>query len=118
MQRYLAEIVWFPSVALSPNISWKQLCENAAEATMEFKGTKGTGVFYFNESGDFVKFVAMRYKDTNKDSELVQWTVVSKKNENKNGIIIPVELDAKWKIENKDWTWLKLKIKEIKYNIQ
>jgi hypothetical protein len=35
-----------------------------------------------------------------------------------NGVKIPVKLTATWKLDEGDWTWLKLEITEIKYNIK
>ena len=117
LQRYLAEIVWFPSAALSRNITWDPVDDFSARATMEYNGTKGSGVFHFDASGNFKKFVTMRFKDE-KDSEPTQWSVLATKTEEIKGIKIPVELKANWKLENGDWTWLKLKITDIAYNTQ
>ena len=83
---------------------------------MTFNGTKGTGVFYFDEIGYFKKFVAMRYKDSEENSKPMQWTVTSTKTELRNGISIPVELKANWKLDSENWTWLKLKINRMEYN--
>ncbi len=117
LQRYLAEIVWFPSAALSPYIVWEQIDDTSAKATMEFNGTKGSGVFQFDGMGNFVKFMAMRYKDV-QDTKPTEWTVTATKTELRNGINIPVELTADWKLDTGNWTWLKLKITDIKYNME
>ena len=117
LQRYLAEIVWFPSAALSPYIKWETIDENSAKATMNYNKTKGSGVFHFDKKGNFVKFVAMRYKDI-QDLKPLEWTVTATKAELRNGIKIPVELKADWKLDNGNWTWLKLKITNIRYDIQ
>tara|TARA_R110000868_G_scaffold194178_2_gene439500 strand:- start:53 stop:1111 length:1059 start_codon:yes stop_codon:yes gene_type:complete len=116
LQRYLAEIVWFPSAALSPYITWEKIDDTSAKATLEFNKTKGSGVFHFDKQGNFKMFVAMRYKNI-KDVEPTEWIVTATKTEIRNGIKIPVELKAAWKLDNANWTWLKLKIVDIKYNI-
>ncbi|GEO21636.1 hypothetical protein CQA01_21700 [Cyclobacterium qasimii] len=116
LQRYLAEIVWFPSFALSPYISWEAIDDYSAKATMEYNGTVGSGEFHFEENGDFKKFVAMRYKDA-VDVLPTEWTVTATKTEERNGIKIPVESKAEWKLAKGNWTWLKLKITDIRYNI-
>ena len=118
LQRYLAEIAWFPSAALSSNIQWEAIDENSAKATMTYMGTEGTGKFYFNEDGSFQKFVAMRYKGVSEESIPVEWTVRALKSEERNGRFIPTELEADWKIDGENWTWLKLKIIDIEYNPQ
>jgi hypothetical protein len=117
LQRYLAEIVWFPSASLSKYIKWETIDDYSARATMEYKGTKGSGEFHFDEKGNFKKFVAMRYQDSNAE-EPTEWTVIATKSEERNGIKIPVECEASWKLESGKWTWLKLKITNIQYNIK
>lgn len=117
LQRYLAEIVWFPSAAASPYITWESIDDQAAKGTMNFQGTQGSGVFYFDDKGDFKKFVAMRYKDA-KDTKPSQWTVTAKETGLRNGIRIPVKCEVAWELDDKTWTWLKLKVADIKYNLQ
>ena len=117
LQRYLAEIVWFPSAALSPYITWDAIDDHSANATMTYHGTKGSGIFHFDENGNFKKFIAMRYKDAN-HTEPTEWKVTAIKTEVRNGIKIPVESSADWKLEQGNWTWLKLKITNIAYNLK
>ncbi len=117
IQRFLAEIVWFPSASLSPYIRWETVDDYSAKATIEYKGTKGWGVFHFDENGNFKKYVAMRYKDAN-DVEPLEWTIIATKNEVRNGIKIPTECQASWTLEDGIWTWLKIKIVDIQYNLK
>jgi hypothetical protein len=116
LQRFLAEMVWFPSAALSPYIKWETVNDFCAKATMDYQGTKGSGEFYFDTNGNFTKFVAMRFRDANA-IEATEWTVTATKTEQRHGINIPVECEAKWKLNSGQWTWLKLKIKDIQYNL-
>ncbi|MEZ4970264.1 MAG: DUF6544 family protein [Flavobacteriaceae bacterium] len=118
LQRYLAEIVWFPSASLGQHLTWETINDYSARATMEFMGTKGSGDFHFDKNGNFKKFMAMRYKDAS-DAQPSEWTVTATKTEERNGIKIPVELKADWKLGNGGhWTWLKLKVKNIEYNVK
>ncbi|MFD2552517.1 DUF6920 family protein [Bizionia sediminis] len=116
LQRFLAEIVWFPSASLSKYITWQPINSYSAKATLEYNGTKGSGEFHFDENGNFKKFVAMRFKDSNA-IEPTKWMVNATQIEERNGIKIPVACEASWEQENGVWTWLKLKITEINYNI-
>ncbi|KJS06924.1 MAG: hypothetical protein VR77_03060 [Flavobacteriales bacterium BRH_c54] len=116
LQRYLAEIVWFPSASLSQYIKWEAIDDYSARATMEYKGTKGSGEFHFDKEGNFEKFVAMRYQDSNAIKP-TKWTVISTRTEERNGIKIPIECEASWEMENGKWTWLKLRITDIQYNV-
>ena len=117
LQRYLAEIVWFPSAALSPFITWESIDDYAAEATMNYMGTEGSGTFHFDKDGRFLKFETMRYAESDENSKRKLWTITATKTEVRNGITIPVEANLKWKLDNEDWTWLKLKITHIEYNV-
>ena len=118
LQRYLAEIVWFPTAALSPYITWEAIGINSVRATMTYNGTKGSGVFHFDKNGYFKKFVAMRYKDVEENSKPQQWTVLATQTELKNEIFVPVAFEVSWELEGQDWTWLKLKLTHIIYNVK
>jgi hypothetical protein len=115
LQRYLAEIVWFPTAALSKYITWESIDSRSAKATLEYNGTSGSGIFLFDENGDFKSFTADRYKDV-EDKEPKKWIVNANRIEERNGIRIPVECEVKWELDKGDWTWLKLEISEIEYN--
>jgi hypothetical protein len=116
LQRYLGEMVWFPSLALSPYITWKEVDNNTATATMEYKGTKGSGTFYFNSEGDFVKFSALRYMGNDPNVKRYEWVVVAEDYKTFEGIKVPSKMTATWKLESGYWTWIKLEIVDIKYN--
>lgn len=116
LQRYLGEMVWFPSLALSPYITWKQIEENTAKATMTYKGTSGSGTFYFNSSGDIIKFSALRYKGNEKDAKRYNWEMNILDYKTFEGIKVPAKMTSTWKLEDKDWTWLKMEVTNIKYN--
>lgn len=117
LQRYLAEIVWFPSASLSKHIKWETIDDYSAKATMKYKETKGSGVFHFDQNGNFEKFIAMRYQDSNAE-EPIEWRVIATKIEKRNGIKIPVECESSWKLKSGNWTWLRLKITDIQYNLK
>lgn len=116
IQRYLGEMVWFPSMALSEFISWEQINDTTAKATMNYKGTTGTGTFYFNTDGDFCKFSALRFLGNDKDSRRYEWILLVEEQKIFEGIRVPSKMTATWKLDEGDWTWLKLEIIDIKYN--
>jgi hypothetical protein len=116
LQRYLAEIVWFPTAALSSNIYWEFVNDNCAKATILVNEILTSGYFYFNNEGEFIKFSAMRYKDVN-DDKPKEWIVEVVESKVLNTIKIPVKLKATWKLDEEYFTWLQLKITEIYYNI-
>jgi len=59
----------------------------------------------------------MRYQNSN-DIEPTKWTVTSNKTVERNGIKIPVECKASWELESGKWTWLKLRVTDIQYNVE
>lgn len=116
LQRYLGEMVWFPSLALSKYISWEQLNDTTAKATMQYKGTSGSGIFYFNKEGRVEKFTAMRFKDNKAQAKRQEWIMQITAYKTFEGISVPAKMTATWIMENTSWTWLKLSIESISYN--
>ena len=117
LQRYLGEMVWYPSAALSTYITWEQLDGKSARATMSYKGLSGSGVFEFNEAGEFVKFSAMRYKGNDDNSKRYNWTIDVSDYAVFEGIKVPSKMISTWSLESGDWTWMDLTITNIKYNV-
>ncbi len=117
LQRYLGELVWFPSLALSPYIAWETIDNYSAKATMNYKGTSGSGTFYFDEKGDFIKFIALRYKGNKADAKRYPWILTVDEYAVFEGVKVPSKMKATWKLDEGDWTWLDLEITDIKYNI-
>lgn len=116
LQRYLGEMVWFPSLALSPYITWEQIDENTAQATMTYKGTSGSGKFYFNSNGDVTKFSALRYKGNEANAKRHEWEMNITDYKIFEGIKVPTKMTSTWKLDDKDWTWLKMEVTDIKYD--
>jgi hypothetical protein len=117
LQRFLGEIVWFPSAAVSPFITWHAIDNHSAKATMDYMGAKGSGTFYFNEHGDFIRFSTLRFKGNETDTKRYEWVIDVKEHAIVNDIKIPVKMTATWKLDEGDWTWLELEITDKKYNI-
>ena len=116
LQRYLGEMVWFPSLALSPYVTWDQISDTAARATMSYRGTQGSGTFFFNAEGDFTKFSAMRYRGNEADSKREEWIMSVTDYKTFEGIKVPAIMNATWKLDNGDWTWLNLEVTDIRYD--
>ncbi len=117
LQRFLGETVWFPSAFLSPFITWESIDRFSAKATMTYKGTTGSGVFHFNEQGDFVRFNTMRYKGNESDGVRYKWEISVLDYSVMNNIKIPSRLSAAWFLDKGPWTWCELEVTELNYNI-
>lgn len=118
IQRFLGEIAWFPQAALESWISWEQVAPNAAKAVIESHGTRGEGTFYFNSEGDFIRFTAFRFKGNDADAERKEWEITAREHTSFSGIRVPCKLQATWKLDEGDWTWLKMEVTEVRYNVR
>lgn len=116
MLRYLAEICWFPSAALSKYIQWEAVDSVSAKATMSYGGIIASGVFTFNNDGDMLSFEADRYYVDNKNTILEKWLISCKSYTVFNGIRIPSQCEVTWKLKAGNYTWLKVTITDILYN--
>lgn len=116
LQRYLGEIVWFPSAALSDNITWEEIDDFSAKAIMTYEGVRGEATFYFNQNYELDKFLALRYKDV-KDEKRTLWQAKVIEIGEFNGIKIPIKLEASWLLQdNEEFMWYQFEITNIKYN--
>ena len=114
--RYLAEIMWFPTAALSSYIKWEEIDLHSARATMSYKGVTASGVFSFNELGDVINFVCQRYMEAKGQFSLETWSTPPMSYHNFDGIRIPNTVQAIWKLKTGDFCWFKGEVTEIEYN--
>lgn len=116
MIRYLAEMVWFPTAALSSYIEWEEVDSNSAKAIMSYGGITASGIFIFNEKGEVINFIAKRYMESNGQYVLKTWSTPMKDYKEFNGFRIPSKGEAIWKLESGDFCWYKVEITEAEYN--
>lgn len=116
IQRFLGEMVWYPSLAVSPHIVWKSISKHKAKATMTYQGTSGSGTFSFNDDGEMIEFSAMRFKDNVSGAKRYEWLLTIDDYSVFEGIKVPSRMQATWKLDEGDWTWLKLEIADLQYN--
>ena len=112
--RYLAEIVWCPSVGLEEYIRWQAIDHRHALATMSYGGVTASGVFGFTPEGDVESFEAQRYYSRKEAATLETWHISVEPGTYRsfNGIRIPVRSSVTWKLKEGDFTWYKLEIVE------
>lgn len=114
MQRYLAEMVWTPSFALSPYVQWEQIDNVRAKATLKYEEKEASVIFTFNAAGMIKQCEAERFYYQKEESRKVPWVVDMDESSYQrfDGIVIPAKSTITWKMENGDYTWFKLEIKE------
>ncbi len=116
MQRYLAEMVWAPSFALSPHIQWEQMDNVRVKATMKYEGKEAAVIFTLNATGLIKKCEAIRIYYEKNASLKVPWIVDMDELSYKSfdGILVPAKYTITWKLEGGDYIWFKMEIKERK----
>jgi hypothetical protein len=116
LQRFLGEMVWFPSMSLRPYIVWEAIDGTQAKATMTYKGTTGSGTFYFNAEGDVAKFSALRFKGNDAEAQRQEWVMDISEYRTFEGIKVPAKMTSTWKLGDQDWTWLRLEVTDLRFN--
>lgn len=109
-QRYLAEMLWYPSLARSEFLTWTEADENSATAEMNHGGTTGSCTFYFDNTGLVNRVTAMRYRGGDDDAERSEWVIDVLENKTFDGLTIPSKCHVTWKMDSGDWTWARLEI--------
>jgi hypothetical protein len=114
--RYLGEIVWFPSAALSDAISWEAIDERSARATMRYAGVTASAVFAFDERGRFASLTADRYMSGEGGSRLEKWVIPATEWRTIRGIEMPVRGNAVWKLAGGDFDYYRWEILDVEVN--
>ncbi|MBP8724561.1 MAG: hypothetical protein KBF37_02760 [Saprospiraceae bacterium] len=115
LQRFLGEMVWLPTLAMSPIVRWEPIDELSARATIHLGDSSASGTFYFDERGDFVRFSAMRFLESKPGASRYPWILDAISYKRFDGIRIPFRVTATWKLEGEDWNWLELELTNVKY---
>jgi hypothetical protein len=113
MMRYLAEIVWVPTTALTSYIHWEAINDTTARATMTYKNRKVSGLFFFNHEGDVSGFEGQRFGRFEGEFSLETWSVKILGHKEFNGIRVGNECEVTWKLKHGDFTWLRLEVIDI-----
>ncbi|TWT25391.1 DUF6544 family protein [Planomicrobium sp. CPCC 101110] len=114
LQRFLMEMVWYPTAALLPYITWKEMNETTAEATIIYGGVKGTATFHVNEQGELFKVIASRFKDSGADARRFPCVAEIKQHMKVDGMVVPAEIAITWLLEEGPFTWYKFKVHDMK----
>lgn len=107
LHRYLGEGVWCPPALLPrPGLSWTEINESKAIATLEDKGNRVELEFSFTPEGDIVSvFSPGRWGRFKNDYEKAPWKVLLYDHFNVEGFRIPKGAEVFW---NRNGTWRKV----------
>lgn len=116
MLRFLGEICWFPSAALNRYIAWEEVDPTSAKATFRLQDKAVSGLFIFDENGELKSFEAERFYGAGQDAKKEKWLIETISHKNFEGIKVPAVCYVTWKLQEGDFTWLKLELTEVDYN--
>jgi hypothetical protein len=118
LMRYLSEIIWFPTAALEPCITWTPVDECSARATIVREGVAVSAIFTFDDIGRPTGMTADRYYDAGASSTLERWFTPSTDYGDIRGVNIPVMGSAIWKLKSGDFEYIRIEITRAEYNVQ
>lgn len=113
MVRYLAEIIWFPSAALSRYIVWEELDSTMVRATLTYNNLSVVGTFTFNDQARPLRFQAERFYDKTQTLETWRIDIDEHKLKSFNEVVIPTHATVTWQLKNGDFTWFEVEIKDL-----
>jgi len=114
--RFLGEIVWFPSAALSDTITWEAIDARSARATMAYGGTSASAVFTFGDDGRFTSLSAQRYMSADGGARLETWVIPVTEWRVVRGIDMPVRGNAVWKLAAGAFDYYRWEITDVEVN--
>lgn len=117
---YLSEILFIPAAALNKSVVWEPISDTQVKATMTYKGRTASGIYTFNEKGEFIAF------DTD-DREMIgsdgigkreKWSAYCSGYKLKNGLKTPTKVHATWHLEEGDLVYFKTDNCKLTYDFQ
>lgn len=117
MLRFLNEIMWFPSAALSDYIEWSPIDFNRAKATMTYKGVTASAVFHIDLPGNMTNMVAERYGNFGDGYSLEEWLTPIQEHGEFHGVEVPVKGQGVWNLESGSFAYIRLNVTDIDYDI-
>lgn len=117
MQRFLAEMCWFPSAAINDYINWEYINDTSAKAIFTYKSQSVSGIFKFNAQGDIISYETDRFYGGKSDSKKEKWVIDMIDYKVFNHYKIPYKCKVTWNLKDGDFNWLKLEVVDVDYNI-
>ena len=112
--RYLNEIMFFPTAALSPQIAWTPINANSARATFTHKEISVEAEFVFDGEGRLVTMTAMRYND--EKEEILPWSTPIEAYGEFDGVRMPVEGSGVWEYPEGPFEYIRLTITSVEFD--
>ncbi|WP_243122199.1 DUF6544 family protein [Clostridium thermarum] len=108
-----------PGSLIDERIEWETVDSSTVKATFTNEGIKIHAVLYFNDKGELINFVSedRYYSPSGKTYKKYKWSTPLCEYKNFNGTRISSGGEAVWTLPEGDYSYGKIGIAEIKYNI-
>lgn len=112
--RWLGESVWFPTNLLpSSRLHWTPIDDNSAKLSFSYNDQILSYKVSFNENGEIAQLETSRNMS---EETLEPWIGRLSKYEEVNGIKIPMEIEALWRLPDGEHSYARFNVKKIHYN--
>lgn len=115
----LAECLIVPTYALQDYITWEELGEHQARATIRYNGAEASGIFTVDESCEVVTFTTNdRYMDRGQGVfDLVPWRAEMVGYTEHNEVKLPSRLKGIWELPEGDFVYFDGVISSVDYDV-
>jgi hypothetical protein len=112
--------VFAPGSLFHKQLSWQEIDDLSARATLENGNYKVSAVLYFNEAGELINFISEdRYAlQDDGTQKKVKWSTPIGNYQEIDGRKIPFSGATIWHYPEGDFTYGKFVLKNIKYNVE
>jgi hypothetical protein len=116
LQRYVAELICFPTAWLTDAIEWQAIDASSVRATLRESGVAGSVVLHVNEHDQLTQVTADRYREEHGRYLLAPWSAQCNEYQDVEGMRIPTRIEITWHLASGEFTWFRVKITEIEYD--
>lgn len=116
--RFLNEMMWFPTAYLNDNVSWEAIDAGSARVTIRDGERSASAVLHFDASGEMTNFVGERYHEVDGVWVRDTWETPMIGYAEFNGLRLPVSGEATWKTSGGDFTYIRLEVTAVEYQVQ
>ncbi|MFD1094861.1 DUF6544 family protein [Salegentibacter chungangensis] len=117
LQRFLAEMCWFPQAALYEYVRWEQLDKTSVKAYLTSEEETVEGIFRFSENGELKSFETDRYYGASKGSKKIPWKTEILEFSTFSGIHLPSRCKVTWELPEGSFNWLELEVTNLEFNV-
>jgi hypothetical protein len=97
LHRYLLETPWVPTALLpSQGVSWEEIDDRSARASLTDSGMTVSMVAHFAETGEIVRVEAVRMRDVNGSGVLTPFVGHLHEHARIDGMLIPIAGEVEW----------------------